>query len=67
MFYIECGEYSDTSFVACTENESLAELYCALKNSSPKVYQRDYRYYEVDMLEDIFKANKEDFVLQYHV
>lgn len=65
MFYIECGEYSDTSFVACTENESLAELYCALKNSSPKVYQRDYRYYEVDMLEDIFKANKEDFVLQY--
>lgn len=65
MFYIERGEYSGVEVVACTEDERLADLYCALKNSSPKVWERNYRYYKVDMLEDVFKANKEDFVLQY--
>jgi len=65
MFYIVCGDYSSTSVEACTEDEELAKLFCAIKNGSPRTWQHDYRYYKVDRLEDTFNVNKEDIKLEY--
>lgn len=58
MFYIHSGCYSDFSVHACTEDEELAKLYCAIHNSRGEDSYDCYRYSNIDKLEDIYTIDK---------
>lgn len=58
MFYIHSGCYSDFAIHACTEDEDLAKLYCAIHNSRGEDSYDCYRYSDIDKLEDIYDIDK---------
>lgn len=58
MFYIHSGCYSDFSVHACTEDEELAKLYCAIHNSRCGDSYDCYRYSDIDKLEDVYDIDK---------
>lgn len=58
MFYIHSGCYSDFSVHACTEDEELAKLYCAVHNSGCVDSYEFYDYSNIDKLEDMFAIDK---------